>query len=99
MTLIVLGGCCTFFGNDLDNISAIHRVSWVIYRGNKFIPMKCEVAFGEVNGLQEFGHLQFIWVADETVEGLPKILSLLLLTIYLFLSHCISMKQMTNALC
>ena len=48
---------------------SIHEVSWVTYKGQKYIPLKCEVAFGETNTMPEFGHVQYIWLRQEICNG------------------------------
>lgn len=59
-----------FFGTEIDCIKHVHSVSWVILHGQKFIPKECEIAFGESNGLPEFGSLQYVWIVSIMDENI-----------------------------
>ena len=57
-----------FFGTDHECIKQMFNVSWIIIHGQKFIPNECEIAFGENNGLPEFGRLCYVWVANVVID-------------------------------
>ena len=60
----------SFFGTEVNCIKHLHNVSWIIINGQKFIPLKCEVAFGQSEGLLEFGNLCNILITQEESNGI-----------------------------
>ncbi|KAK1159914.1 hypothetical protein AOXY_G21364 [Acipenser oxyrinchus oxyrinchus] len=52
------------FGTDKELIHSAYCTSWIINKGQKFITDKCEVLFGEINNMPEFGRLSAIWVVS-----------------------------------
>ncbi|KAK3105273.1 hypothetical protein FSP39_021422 [Pinctada imbricata] len=62
----------SFFGTDMISIKSAHRTKWIIYKGNKRICDRCEIAFGELNNLPEFGTLKDIFITTENIDGIMR---------------------------